>query len=293
MRKLVPFLLILIISCGKKEGEGVNHPPRIDRVSFRPEVVYTGDEIVLRPFINDPDGDKVKLTFNWYRNGELTPNRAEKFSDFSKGDRIEVEIVADDGKTKSKPFRVGPITIRNSPPKITRYLLEPFTLRSDTTLTLTVETEDIDGDRLETSVDWEINGEVVTYLHNRYTLGPDNFKRGDRIVGIISVSDGEDITEIQTREVTVENSPPRIVSFQTRYHEGKIYLIFRNKDYDNDPISLSVIEGPSGIVIDTTRPSLSWDVPITSGTYSDTLLIELSDPQGAASRTEIPITLNF
>lgn len=296
-RKSVVFLLIgiVFIFC-QKEKEGVDHPPRIDLVKINPDVIHALDKVILNPVVSDPDGDKVRLTYNWERNGlPLSKVKSSTLSvELTKGDRIEVELIPSDGKLKGKPYKVGPLVVKNTPPKIIDYDLTPLILRTDTTLTLTVKTEDVDGDRVEVTVDWEINGKIVERLKNRDKLTPGDYKRGDVISCNVTASDGEDSYEMRSIEIEAKNGPPQFTGFKSYYRNGKAYLKITGKDPDQDSISLSLISGPEGVTIDQRNLQLNWDVSGQPGTtYTDTLLLKLSDPYGGSAEIKVPITIRF
>ena len=294
MRRYAILLLAFLILC--KEEERKNHPPRIDRVRVSPEVIHSDDQIILNPVVSDPDGDKVKIDYHWYLNGAILAQAKSSTLDVEirKGDRIEVELIPDDGKIKGKSFHCGPFVVENSPPRITDYNLTPLRLRTDTSLILTVQTEDVDGDRVEVNVDWKINGEVCEQLKNRYQLSPGVFKRGDVISCVITASDGEKSFQIESVEIEALNGPPRFIDFSIRYDSGSVYLKINAKDPDGDSVVLSVASGPEGISVDQELLQLSWAVSGDPGTsYTDTLTLKLSDSSGGSSEVKIPVTVRF
>jgi len=288
-------LLILTTQC-QKEGGKVNHPPRIDRVGVSPEIIHVDDQIILSPLVSDPEGDDVKIDYRWYLNGKILTRAMSSTLDveISKGDRIEVELIPNDGKTNGKPYRLGPFVVENSPPRISKYALIPLQPRTDTSLTLTVQTEDVDGDKTEIGVDWEINGEIIERFRNRYQLDPGDFKRGDMISCIITATDGEDSAQTRSIPLKVSNGAPRFIGFSSRYENGMVLLSINGEDPDGDPLTISVKSGPTGIKIDQKMLQLSWTLSGAPGTsYTDTLNLQLSDPYGGRSEAKIPVTVNF
>ncbi|RKX70756.1 hypothetical protein DRP53_03850 [candidate division WOR-3 bacterium] len=285
---------MLLITCGEKKGG--NHPPRIDMVRINPEVIHTLDRVILNPVVSDPDGDEVTISYQWRLNGSpiLTAKSSTLSVELRKGDRIEVELTPDDGKTKGKIYRVGPLIVKNSPPQIIEYTLSPINLTSDTTLALSVKTEDIDGDRVEVTVDWELNGNIVDDLKNHYQISPPNFRRGDKIVCILTATDGEDFHRVRSTEIEVKNAPPKFVDFNSAYQNGKITVQVTGSDPDGDPIILELVSGPATTKIDRKNLRLTWEVPETlRDAYTDTLLLKLSDPFGGNSEVKLPITISY
>ncbi len=109
----------------------------------------------------DPDGDPVSLGYQWTLNGSPIAGATGSSLDLSdpgngdRGDQIAVEVTAGDG-TAAGHATSAPVTIVNSPPVLgdATIVYDPSTA----TATITPDAVDADGDTLQTSVRWTING---------------------------------------------------------------------------------------------------------------------------------------
>ncbi len=87
-------------------------------------------------------------------------------------------------KKESQPKR------SNSPPVVTRVEIMPMAPRAGDTLRAMVQAMDPDGDPVEISYIWEVNGRELEG-ENDEELRPDVLRPGDRVVVWVTVGDGE------------------------------------------------------------------------------------------------------
>ena len=68
----------------------------------------------------DADGDSIRFSYRWILNGEETDENDEYFpmDRLVAGDRLQVQVTADDGVAQSVPLRSGSIEIGNRAPEI-------------------------------------------------------------------------------------------------------------------------------------------------------------------------------
>jgi hypothetical protein len=97
-----------------------NRPPRLRDVSITPDPVRSIDDARVEYVAKDPDNDPVKMSFEWYVNGDriaaaLGETLAKRH--FKKGDKISVEVIASDGR-KETMQTTEEVEIANSPPEI-------------------------------------------------------------------------------------------------------------------------------------------------------------------------------
>ncbi len=97
----------------------------------------------------DADGDPLKYTFSWFRNGERIPEASQATMDpthLRRGDKIYAEVVAYDGEEKSPPMMSDVLHFENNPPRI---LSEPPpSVSEDRRFVYQLKIEDADGDSL-------------------------------------------------------------------------------------------------------------------------------------------------
>jgi len=94
----------------------------------------------------DPDGDSIQFEYRWFVNGQESEGDDELFSvgDLARGDRLEVEVRAFDGRVSSGPARSGEVEVGNSPPAIVSV---PPRVDARGQFRYAVRAEDPDGDR--------------------------------------------------------------------------------------------------------------------------------------------------
>ncbi|HZC67581.1 MAG TPA: hypothetical protein VE201_03085 [Nitrospirales bacterium] len=99
-----------------------NTAPDIAEIYLEPVPVHRGEPLKVRVVAADPDGDRVILTYKWFRNTKEIPEAKTDTLDtkpFVKKDAIGVLITASDGKATRVPKASPAVTIENSPPRFT------------------------------------------------------------------------------------------------------------------------------------------------------------------------------
>ncbi len=98
-----------------------NSPPRIVSASTALRTLDS-DVLFARVQAVDPDGDRLRFHYAWYRNGTEIPG-ADKpvlpVGDFAKGDQVYAVITATDGEVETMPYHCDPITLGSDVPVIT------------------------------------------------------------------------------------------------------------------------------------------------------------------------------
>jgi len=124
-----------------------NSPPEVTRIVL-PSVVRVGDPVEVRVEGSDADGDPITYSYRWWRNKTLVLEGDRSVLDttgFARDDTIAVEVTPRDAADQGKPLPSLPVTIANSPPKITS--LPPSRIDQGLYQYLVTAT-DADGDRL-------------------------------------------------------------------------------------------------------------------------------------------------
>ena len=92
--------------------------PVIERVMISPAVLVPGIEIKAVVDANDPDGDPLRMHYTWTRNGREVQSSDKPvlyLVDLAKGDRVELTVVATDGRNESAPSHAR-AKVGNRPP---------------------------------------------------------------------------------------------------------------------------------------------------------------------------------
>ena len=94
-----------------------NQPPHV--VPLYPKI---GDTIKITVKATDPDGDEIKLIYQWFKNDEPLSETSDALvlakDNFKRGDNISLNVIPDDGKVKGSSGLMK-VTIGNSFPEIT------------------------------------------------------------------------------------------------------------------------------------------------------------------------------
>lgn len=203
---------------GDDDGEPVtlttevgNSAPTLDTVTLTPETAYT--DTVLTAMASDPvdaNGDEVTLRYDFYVGTTVAQSGAESTlsgENFVRGDVVYVEVVPSDGSLDGEPRRSDEITILNSVPVIEAVELGPDPAFTLSTLRAEAAAFDADGDELELTYTWTVNGDVVDPTGP--TLDPSYTTKGDTVQVDAFASDGDSESEtVLSSEIEVLNTPP-------------------------------------------------------------------------------------
>ncbi len=257
---------------GASAGLTDNQPAVILSARLQPDPLTRREPITVIVEAKDPEGGAVRLTHQWYLNGEPLEGQIKSAlspSLVDLGDQVSVEITPYDAKGAGTPYRATDAQVVNTPPKITRIIFKPFPVRVGSKVTAEAETDDPDGDDISYEFRWFHNGEEVLTA-DRGTLSTAEFVRGDEIVLEVTPSDGTDVGEVQRSDpVVVDNSPPEISSTPPREIRGGLYsYALKATDRDGDELTYSLETGPPGMSIDPKSGVLKWTItPDIAGTH--------------------------
>ncbi len=100
----------------------VNSPPAITSTSLLPVPIMRDEKVRVEVRATDPDGDPISYSYTWKRNGQEIPGATDvslDISDFQIGDSFSVTVKPRDQWDEGSPVHLPPVTIMNSPPRIT------------------------------------------------------------------------------------------------------------------------------------------------------------------------------
>ena len=99
-----------------------NQPPRVDYIDVIPLYPKIGNTIKVTAKATDPDGDEIKLIYQWFKNEEPLSETSDALvltkENFKRGDNISLNVIPDDGKIKGSGGLMK-VTLGNSFPEIT------------------------------------------------------------------------------------------------------------------------------------------------------------------------------
>jgi hypothetical protein len=242
--------------------------PFVESVRLSPSTPLPGSTITASAETSHPEGRALRMTYVWLVNAREVERGAKPtilLPDLRKGDRIEVAVFASDGQFESDP-RYASAIVANRPPVLEGIQLEVVgdpgvaatRARPGDRLIATPQGRDPDGDELDFTYTWFVNGSARGQGREFSTHG---LRRGDRMYVRVVASDGEAMTPaMESSQVVLENSPPRITGLpQLELEDGALRYSFQAVDEDGDRnLRFWLERGPDGMSIDPLLGVLAW-----------------------------------
>ena len=233
-------------------------------VSIRPEAPLASEDLVAEVTATDVDRDETTFTFTWTVDGEVTEWDTETVpaSATEKGQRWEVSVVISDGEVDSEPL-VATVDIQNSAPVVTIASLSPADIYEDSLVRALVSASDPDGDAVELSYLWVVDGVSLTELAaDQNSLDGASFDKGQSISVEVTVSDGYVDGEVMVLgPEIVQNSPPSLDSATVTPAESYEDTVIECAgagfaDIDGDEAELQYAWTVDGVVAATGSPTI-------------------------------------
>ncbi len=271
-----------------------NQPPVVRKVTVVPSPLTLVGPVAVQIDVHDPDGQQPTTRVHWIVNG--TPitggNGPELRPDLLKrGDMVGVEVVASDGQAESAPFRTEPVQVMNTPPIVTRVVIEADGPQGSNRVQAKVDAADPDRDEIQYTFRWWHNDKQVKEgIEN--VLDTTGYGRKD-IVGVeVIARDQENASSaMRATPIVLGNSPPEITSNPAALNNREQYdYTVQAKDIDGDPVTFALETAPPGMSIDKTSGQVMWKVtPGLTGTHRVKVVAE--DGQGGTTWQEFEVTI--
>jgi len=239
----------------------------------------------LRAIIHGVPGSSLVV---WSVNGKAlhsTKGTQLCSENYARNDQVTVTVGTSDVGASSS------VTIGNSLPRIVDISSSPEEIFTGDEVTVTPVAEDDDGDDVDFTYQWLINGEPILQFTDA-TLPAGAFTKGDSIqVQIIPNDFYQDGPTYTSYATVVSNAPPVVTSqppqgIESLHYE---YLVVAS-DPDDSSFSYRLEEAPDGMTIDENSGLIEWD--LTDATPGDhSIAIIVSDPDGAEAAQEYTLTL--
>ena len=146
-----------------------NTAPVLESVTVSPTMAYTNTVLTAEASATDEDSaDSLSYTFTWFSGDtalSATGNTLDGTTSFEKGERISVQVVANDGTDDSAPLTSSSVLILNTPPGAPGILITPAAPQSGIhDLLCQVETPSIDedDDAITYTMEWTVNSIVYS-----------------------------------------------------------------------------------------------------------------------------------
>ena len=229
------------------------------------------DTVTVDISLNDPDGDRVTMRYQWLVNGraeegQTTPTLA--LGGLRRGDRVSLELTPVDARgAVGATFRTEPVEVDNTPPVATRVTIEPATAKPGDVLKAVIEASDADGDSVTYLVEWWRNGKSLgapskkkDREQEQRTLATEGFARGDAIVAGVTPYDAAGPGRFLVSEpLILLNRPPVITSSPTGpTPQGLFEYTVAAQDPDGDSLTFKLDTAPPGMTIDAGTGRIFW-----------------------------------
>jgi len=229
--------------------------------------------------------------YRWLVNkNEVSREAILPLKSFRQGDIVSVEVMLPHA-TNSTAFAPVTATVKigNHPPVITTVRLLPLPVFAGEAIRAEVVSDDIDGDIVNLTYEWQINRQPVP-ANDRDTLEGDQIHSADKVVVFVTPSDpfSKGIQQVSPL-VTVSNRFPEIISLPPREDKnGRYHYQVVAKDQDGDQLQYLLLEGPPGMKIDPDSGLIDWEVVPFSKEQSRVRIV-VDDSKGGKATQSFPI----
>jgi hypothetical protein len=301
-RRAIIFLLAVgFFSCSQPAGDTQEPAESSNTVgsarvrSIRIEPANPTSNANLKAEVEVRGDPEARLDYQWMKNNQPIPGAIQATlakQHFSRGDFISVQVRVVQPGSEQNPVTSEMVMIGNTPPAVEWVGIGPAPPTSTAELKAVARGKDLDNDELTYSYQWIVNGETVVgpegpSLANRY------FRRGDKVQVAAIPFDGVDWGEPKTSvALTIQNSPPKIVSKLPTQLEGGATYRYETKaeDVDGDTLSYSLQgDPPEGMVIDSKTGVVEWQVVIPAKPVTYEYEVVVVDPEGGKSIQKITL----
>ncbi|MDP6942613.1 MAG: FG-GAP-like repeat-containing protein, partial [Myxococcota bacterium] len=142
-----------------------NTPPQGGAVAVVPDEATTVDDLTCETVgANDPDGDTLIWSITWFVDGAAVPDETDAVlsaEHFVRGQTVHCTAYASDGTDAGEEMSsANAVTIANAAPSVPEITVTPAAgaVSQSYTCTLTAPAEDADGDDVDYTVTWLVNG---------------------------------------------------------------------------------------------------------------------------------------
>lgn len=251
------------------DGERVaNVRPDEPDIAIAPPSPTTTDDLRLSILeaASDPDGEIVGQEVRWFLDNTAMPQFDDLLlipaTETTKGEEWEVRVVALDDEGAESHSASDAVEIANSPPAVT-VTVSPAEPTAGDDVQLTLLTVDADGDTVDVTVTWSLDGNPSSSWDGFQTLPSSATARGDRWTARVATRDDSGVGEIVILDIDIVNAVPIVTGVQlspTDPAEGETLSASGTAvDPEGDAITWEwswsvegvVLVGPAGATLDS------------------------------------------
>lgn len=233
-------------------------------------------------------GQPGRAGIRWQVNGQLLEGQSDSrlCGDFFKrGDLVTAETGTNDIGGSAT------VTIGNTPPMVTDISATPEQVAAGQPLTVMPVAKDVDGDDVDFTYQWLVNGEADPLL-TEATLPGDKFSKGDSVQVLVVPNDFyEDGPAYESYAMMIPNTAPQIIS-QPPQGISSLHYTYQVEanDPDDSQFTYRLSEAPDRMTIDEVSGLVQWSlIDVPPGEY--TIVIIVADPDGAEAAQGYTLTL--
>ena len=299
--------VLFTLSCGSKDApkpsgppmaqapvvRSDNRPPVVESVRLDPSSPKPGGVVRAIAKGSDPDGDPVQFKYLWRVGGQSLPDTTSEvtLSRVPKGTRVEVSVVAVDGRSESQP-QIAFATVGNQAPELIAVALEPpGEITAGHPVVARPEARDADGDEISFHYLWWVNGHEAG--GDEPSLDTSKLRRGDAVKVRVVATDGIDESNaIESPAMRVGNAAPKIVSTPSGFdRDGKFRYTIEAVDPDGDQtLRYHLVKGPEGMTVDSLTGLVEWK-PAATQTGKQAVEVSVDDLQGGTTSQRFELTV--
>jgi len=181
-------------------------------------------------------------------------------------------------------------TANNYPPKILSVGILPQKPHLGDELEARAEVFDPNGDSVQLSYTWVVNGQIVTKGSSSRFATADLHKHDRVVVRVVPSNGKSDGVEGSSQSVFITNRPPEITSTpSTTVAEGIYTYIVKATDPDGDPLQFRLSQAPEGMTIEPETGIIRWKIS-TEHPVVDVGVV-VSDGDGAETFQQFKLTV--
>ncbi len=188
-----------------------NALPVVDTLSLSSMTPVRGDSLAATISASDADGDTISYDYAWLVNG-LPGGSSEnlELAGLVPGDQVQLQLTPRDSVGPGAAALSDVAVVQNQLPVVDQFALTPSTPYTADDVEIVYSVSDADGDTVSSSVQWSINGVVVS--NQGASLSHTLTTAGDLITAHLVPSDGYDSGTASIESITVLNTVPSLAS---------------------------------------------------------------------------------
>ncbi len=181
--------------------------------------------------------------------------------------------------------------LKNAPPVIVSLDIEPKYPTIASTMHVSAQASDPEGDVVAFSYKWYVNNAEINDQTGD-TLSCSSYKHNDVIHVVVTPSDGKlSGTSVVSSYIFIQNTPPVIESSPPSTIAGNRYSYqVKAVDIDNDPLTYKLESAPEGMVI-SNDGLITWEAGNIKLPVHTTIRIVVDDGNGGKSYQTYTISL--